>query len=246
MRLYGSILPEMILPLLFVGAWAALIVIISIKVHTCKFEIVWMNESLLTRSVAVNQVLLTVTGFVVALGLSFRSTTAYERYGEGRRYWTQLKLASLNLARVIWIHAAERKEADLSKKDLMHKLTGLNLIKAFSVALKHRLRFEPYTMYEDLHGLVCHLDTYAHDATKVEAPTVNMKKNPLRVLGQYLGVTFAESNPMKQIKRSNLPLGNLPLEILSYLSSYVDELVENGQLKTPAQLIIACKCCHYC
>jgi len=44
---------------------------------------------------------------------------------------------------------------------------------------------------------------------------------------------------MTLVKRTDKPLGNLPLEILSYLASYVDELVENGQLKTPAQLIIS-------
>jgi ion channel-forming bestrophin family protein len=216
----------MILPLLSVTIWSTVIVYVSLQVH----------------SLAVNQVLLTVTGFVVALGLSFRSSSAYERWGEGRRYWTLLKLASINLARVIWIHAAERgaKDPELGKQDLMHKLTGLNLILAFAVALKHRLRFEPYTMYEDLHGLVNHLDTFANEATKADAP-VRKKDSPIRKLGQYLGVSFAESNPMRLVKKTNTPLGNLPLEITSYLASYVDELVEGGQLKTPAQLVIACE-----
>ena len=35
--------------------------------------------------VAERSVLLTVLGFVVALALSFRSSTAYERYSEGRK-----------------------------------------------------------------------------------------------------------------------------------------------------------------
>jgi putative membrane protein len=34
---------------------------------------------------AERSVLLTVLGFVVALALSFRSSTAYERYSEGRK-----------------------------------------------------------------------------------------------------------------------------------------------------------------
>jgi putative membrane protein len=192
--------------------------------------------------VAVNQILLTITGFVVALGLSFRSSSAYERYSEGRRFWTQLKLASLNLARIVWVHASERtaKDPEQGKQDLLHKLTGLNLIVAFSVALKHRLRFEPYTMYGDLNGLVEHLDTFAKHATSADLP-VEKKDSGIRSLGKYLGVSFAEENPMKYVKKTSKPLGNLPLEITSYLGAYLDELVDNGQLKTPAQLIIACK-----
>ena len=78
------------------------------------------------------RVLLTVLGFVVGLALSFRSATAYERYGEGRkyfqtrillinRYWGQMVLTTRNLARVIWIHAAER-DGVLGKEDLIAKL----------------------------------------------------------------------------------------------------------------------------
>jgi ion channel-forming bestrophin family protein len=72
-------------------------------------------------TVGVNQVLLTVLGFVVGLGLSFRSSTAYERYNEGRKYWSQLILSSHNLARVIWIHGIERPGEE-GKKDLLHKM----------------------------------------------------------------------------------------------------------------------------
>ena len=68
----------------------------------------------------VNSILLTVTGFVVGLGLSFRSSTAYERYGEGRRYWSQLILASQSLGRVFWIHAHERE--GFKEKDILSKL----------------------------------------------------------------------------------------------------------------------------
>jgi putative membrane protein len=118
--------------------------------------------------------------------------------------------------------------------------TALNFIIAFSVSLKHKLRYEPYTSYEDLHGFVGHLETFAGEATTEAAPT---RRNPglLKAMGEYLGVSFAESNPMKLIKKADKPLGNLPLEILSYLASYIDDLVENGQLKIPMQQTLACK-----
>lgn len=79
--------------------------------------------------VGISNILLTVLGFVVGLGLSFRSSTAYERYAEGRRYWAQLILASQNLGRVFWVHSSERKNVpedrkeENRKRELLEKLS---------------------------------------------------------------------------------------------------------------------------
>ncbi|KAK3373677.1 Bestrophin, RFP-TM, chloride channel-domain-containing protein [Lasiosphaeria ovina] len=217
MQLHGSILPKIILPLLAVGAWATAVTLIHMKVSP----------------INISSILLTVLGFVVGLGLSFRSSTAYERYAEGRRYFAQLILASQNLGRVYWVHATERP-GEQGQKDLLTKLTALNLIVAFGVALKHKLRFEPYTCYDDVQHLVAHLDTFAKAATVDEPDKVHktLNRNPgfFKSVGEYLGVSFAESNPRKALKRAERPLGNLPLEILSYLAGFTDELVANGQL----------------
>ena len=61
------------------------------------------------------------------------------------------------------MHANER-EGELGKQDLLAKLTAINHIVAFAVALKHKLRFEPFVHYEYLHNLVAHLDTFAKEA----------------------------------------------------------------------------------
>ena len=109
--------------------------------------------------------------------------------------------------------------------------TGLNLIVAFANALKHKLRFEPGIDYDDLRGYVEYLDTFAKAAEKdLEKPG---KKTPWKSAGEYLGVSFAESNPQKLIKRSKKPLGNLPVEILTHLSAYIDSLIANGTLSVP-------------
>lgn len=112
--------------------------------------------------------------------------------------------------------------------------TALNLIVAFVVALKHKLRFEPYTCYDDIEHLVAHLDTFARAATEADpdkARHVLKKPNFFKATGEYLGISFAESNPRKALKKADRPLGNLPLEILSYLGGFTDELIANGQLK---------------
>ncbi|KAH7121069.1 Bestrophin, RFP-TM, chloride channel-domain-containing protein [Dendryphion nanum] len=211
LRLHGSITPEMVLPLIFVGGWSTMITCISKFVH----------------DLGINQLLLTVLGFVVGLALSFRSSTAYERYNEGRKYWAQLTLASQNLGRLVWVHAEER-EGELGKADLIAKITCLNLIAAFSVALKHKLRFEPFTHYDDLKHLVGHLDTFAKTA---DLPDLNKKPSLFKKAGTFLGLSMAESNPRKNIKRATKPLGNLPLEILSHLSAYMKTIYDNGTFK---------------
>ena len=169
--------------------------------------------------------LLTVLGFVVAMSLSFRSSTAYERYSEGRKYWAQLALATQSLARLVWIHADERESA--AQDDLMAKLTFCNLLAAFPVALKHKLRFEPFTSYDDLYPRIRHLEVLAHNAEQQdwELPS------GWRVVGWTLGLPMAEQNPRKLLKNAKQPLGNIPLEILSYCSTFIKTIIDNGTFK---------------
>lgn len=182
----------------------------------------------------VSSLLLTVLGFVVGLGISFRTSSAYERYVEGRKYWAQLIQTSRDLAQHIWIHAEERhdRSPEAGKADVLAKLTALNLINAFAVSLKRRLRFEPYANYDDLAPLVGNLSTFAgaaSDAHAVEEPDRTFPK----AIGSYLGLEFLESNPRKHIKRADKDgkkLGNLPLQVLHYLSAYAESIIANGTL----------------
>jgi predicted membrane chloride channel (bestrophin family) len=210
--MHGSVFPKMILPLTVVALWSTLI--------TCISEFVFQLK--------VSTLLLTVLGFVVGLAISFRTSTAYERYTEGRKYWSQLIFVSQNLSRTIWYHASER-EGDLGKEDLLNKLSALNLLNAFACSVKHRLRFEPGIDYPDLRDRIEYLDTFAR-AADLEIPRPGEKKK-IKAVGEYLGVTFAESNPRKRIKRSKKPLGNLSLEILNHLSCYVHSIIDNETLK---------------
>lgn len=133
------------------------------------------------------------------------------------------------LRRYTWVHVNEREGH--SKEDLLSKVTVMNLILSFAVATKHRLRFEPYAHYPDISSLIGHLDTYAKAAGK-EEHTHEKKKSVAKTLGERLGLPWAISNPRKTIKRADRPLGNLPLEILAYLSAYLEEVSTNGQLKS--------------
>jgi putative membrane protein len=150
---------------------------------------------------------------------------------DGRKYWAQLTNTSQNFARIIWINAKER-EGDLGKEDVLAKMTALNLIGAYAIAVKHRLRFEPYLNYDDLRPYAEHLETFAKDAN-IGVDLSPRQYSKRKQIGEFLGLSWAESNPRKLIKRSQKPLGNLPLEILNYLQGYVDTIIDNGTLKSP-------------
>lgn len=147
LRLYGSVLPKMMVPLFLVGVYAATIAALCEYVY----------------DLGINSILLTILGFIVGLALSFRFSTAYERYSDGSKYWTALMLNARVLARIVWVFVHERHEVDdgVGKADLLGKLSALNLLNAYASAMKHRLRFEPAVKYPDLAPLVRHLDTMA-------------------------------------------------------------------------------------
>ena len=156
--MHGSVFPKMIIPLTVVTLWSTLITCVSQFIFELK----------------VSTLLLTVLGFVVGLAISFRTSTAYERYTEGRKYWSQLIFVSQNMARTIWYHTAER-EGELGKEDLLNKLSALNLLNAFACSVKHRLRFEPGIDYPDLRDRIEYLDTFAR-AADLEIPKPGDKK----------------------------------------------------------------------
>ncbi|KAI5818836.1 Bestrophin, RFP-TM, chloride channel-domain-containing protein [Pyronema omphalodes] len=220
MRLHGSILPKLILPILFIAGWSCAIVAISKYVH----------------KLAVDSVLLTVLGFVVALALSFRSTTAYERYNEGRKYWALLTLHGRQLAHLIWIHRKER-EGPLEKEDILGKLSAINLILAFAQSCKHRLRHEIEYDYTDLKPLIDPLDTFAKAAHDSDPPAEShnrlmAERGPKRVTwGEFLGITFLQTNPRKVYKvaaKQGKQHGNLPYEIMAYMGQYIRNSMDEG------------------
>ncbi|KAJ6565356.1 Bestrophin, RFP-TM, chloride channel-domain-containing protein [Mycena sp. CBHHK59/15] len=138
-----------------------------------------------SHSLAVSSSLLTVLGTVLGLVISFRTSSAYERYQDGRKMWTNITIASRNIAQIIWIHVPfERADKDQNKmttvQSVIEKKTMVNLVatipilcipesvfillqvQAFSVSVKHFLRAEPGVYYQDLYPLICFLPRYAN------------------------------------------------------------------------------------
>ncbi|GAA6026050.1 hypothetical protein JCM10207_005231 [Rhodosporidiobolus poonsookiae] len=120
-------------------------------------------------------VLFTGWAALIALLITFKTNSSYASYTEGRKLWTQVIQASRMWARTVWLHVGEtgqktelpqidlhgRSHADEEKRKLLvEKRTYVNLIGAFSIALKHYVRGEPTIFYVDLYPLVSFLPRY--------------------------------------------------------------------------------------
>ncbi|KAK8045560.1 hypothetical protein PG993_005584 [Apiospora rasikravindrae] len=201
--MYGSVIPLMILPLALVGTWATAITVICTYLH----------------NIAMNPVLLTVLGFVVGLSLSFRSSTAYDRYNEGRKLWAQLSASTSSLARLIWVHVDEREGHE--KEDVLDKVAFCNMLVAFSVALKHQLRFEPFTCYDDVDPPGP--PSPAHCARRSRGGATA----PIGLEGLGLGDGLKHGGA-ESATTAQRPLGNMPLELLAHCSAYVKRVIDNN------------------
>ncbi|KIM22990.1 hypothetical protein M408DRAFT_78157 [Serendipita vermifera MAFF 305830] len=139
---------------------------------------------------AIDNTLLAVLGTVLGFVISYRSSASFDRYNEGRRYWSQVVYNIRMFGKTAWYHvpdvplggmqlAPARNLQEYKARSLVEKKTVLNLLEGFAVALKHYLRGEEGCYYEDLYPLVKFLPQYALPAgTDVRFPTRKRDKKP--------------------------------------------------------------------
>ncbi|KAF9525224.1 Bestrophin, RFP-TM, chloride channel-domain-containing protein [Crepidotus variabilis] len=132
--------------------------------------VIVLVSKLTETNLGVSNQLLTVLGLVLGLVISFRTSSAYERYQDGRKMWSNIAVASRHLAQMIWIHvpidrptpAADSKEKAITPLEAaLEKKAMINMVQAFSVSVKHLLRGEQGPYYEDLYPLVAFLPKFA-------------------------------------------------------------------------------------
>ncbi|KAF8526630.1 UPF0187-domain-containing protein [Hysterangium stoloniferum] len=139
---------------------------------------------LTVHKLVISSTLLTVLGTVLGLVISFRTSSAYERYQDGRKLWTNIAIAARNLGQLIWIHVdtdrikpSDPLANDPAKvrtekiKAVVEKRSMVNLIQAFAVSIKHLLRSEPGVYYEDLYPLISFLPRHSFHSSSTTDPT---------------------------------------------------------------------------
>ncbi|CAG8732645.1 6110_t:CDS:2, partial [Ambispora leptoticha] len=86
---------------------------------------------------------------VVGLLLAFRTNNAYDRYYEGRKLFTNMCTQVRNCARTLWVGVVEQSDQDHRDKE-----QTIKLLLAYVVAVKHHLRLEFGTRWNDLSDLL--------------------------------------------------------------------------------------------
>ncbi|KAJ6521125.1 Bestrophin, RFP-TM, chloride channel-domain-containing protein [Mycena capillaripes] len=128
--------------LMFFAAWATVITVLDHHHFKVRFA----------------STLLTVVGTVLGFVVSYRTTSSFERYNEGRRLWSQIILASRTFSRTVWFHVPDQpatKEVDATT------IVARGMVEKRRVAVKHYLRGEDGIYYQDLYYLVKFLPAYA-------------------------------------------------------------------------------------
>ncbi|KAH8917547.1 UPF0187-domain-containing protein [Atractiella rhizophila] len=120
-------------------------------------------------NLGISSTMLTVLGTTIGFVISYRTSSAYDRYWEGRRMWSEIILNSRTLARMIWLHVPSYMKVpedpanipeEEKVKATLEKKTMINIIEAFAISVKHYLRGEDGVFYQDLWPLVAYLPKY--------------------------------------------------------------------------------------
>ncbi|KAJ3318864.1 hypothetical protein HDV06_006985 [Boothiomyces sp. JEL0866] len=127
----GSVVGNIIIPVLVYTAWALVWTFISQRGIT---------------DISIPNVFIVISSTVLGLLLVFRTNTAYDRYWEARKYIN----ADIDYG-----------AASLRTVETYHEIFGaINLIVAFPIACKHHLRDEHGYHYEDLYNLLIHIPDF--------------------------------------------------------------------------------------
>ncbi|TBU26521.1 Bestrophin, RFP-TM, chloride channel-domain-containing protein [Dichomitus squalens] len=164
----------------------------AVLLHTV-FAAAVVTLSMETRvHLGIPNVMLTLLGVVIGFVISYRASSGYDRYWQGRSSWSDIARTTRTLTRLIWIHIplkivpaatgadgkSDEVDASVARHVMAEKRVALDLVEGFVVAVKHHLRGEMGIYYEDLYPLVKPLHNHVHhrrdDALAPEQPTVNI------------------------------------------------------------------------
>ncbi|KAG0034909.1 hypothetical protein BGZ81_002316 [Podila clonocystis] len=195
---------------------------------------------------AYNLSLVSVMGMVVSLLLVFRTNTAYDRYWEGRRLWSQMTLSIRNLTRGIWVCVAETET-----RDLLEKKSAINLLVAFAFSTKHYLREEYGYNYDDMVDLLSNIPKYSIPTStepmdwRTDVPAaldgLHQEPNLTSFLSDRSRHSVSGTGRARRAAKSQalafdfLTPTNIPVELSFYIGSYI-KACSNKQKVDPATL----------
>lgn len=218
-RLSGSVLPRIFPSVLCLTIYATVIALADLV-----WEAKWTTSYSVTSSLSV----------VVGLLLVFRNSTSYDRWYEGRKLWQDATTTTRSLATLIWINVDADKDEEKKSWRVERKKRALRLLSAFMVAVKHELRGEHGTGWEDLKGLLPS-DWVQSNGGSIASRTSVVKGDDVEQ--QNTASSSTETSPLLASSPSSTPAYGagdarlcLPLRILSELHLYLASTRRAGLL----------------
>lgn len=153
----------------------------AVLLHTLVAAAVVLVSYRTPYNLCIPNVLVTVAGVVIGFVISYRASSGYDRYWQGRTLWSDMIKNARTIGRLIWLHVpnlASKSSNGLSAEELekeaeqvvAEKRIALGLVEGFAVAVKHHLRGETGIYYEDLYHLVASVPQ-APKPTSTTSPT---------------------------------------------------------------------------
>ncbi|OCF43712.1 hypothetical protein I317_02465 [Kwoniella heveanensis CBS 569] len=184
--------------LVFVGGWSAMIVLINRETEA---------------EMTVPSTLLTALGVLLGLTLSYRTSSAYGQYSEGRKLWSQIIQANRTWARIVWIHCpdalrpAPPEDPEIRAVEhtraVIEKATVVRMGLAFAVAVKHYLRGEEGILYEDLYDLVKFIPSLHMPSGIPSSEDANIGSGPIP--HRHIHNSSVTINSSTELKNLSLP-----------------------------------------
>lgn len=232
----GTVIQRVWLEVLVMVAYTCLVV--SLFEY---YNLYQRDEEFVPKDLHIFQVLAVVTGML----LVFRTNTAYDRYYEGRKLWSEMVHNIRIISRTIWVMVDDKKDTQV----LIGKISLLNLLVAFPYASKHYLREEYSRDEPDLAGFINHLPPIImpssneplEEQEKFEtAPTeVALKHIRSKMPRKRMAESIA-SEKRHQREFGSLPYvvhvpvaSNIPLEISCYITSYIVRCKAKNLIDSP-------------
>jgi len=185
--LKSSVITKIYIPVILSSIWTVLLKILyDLIKDKSYFRIIFFPVSLKS-----------FIGTVISLLLVFRNNSAYDRYWEGRKIWSQIVNCSRNVSRHIWISFTIADDDPEKEKKLNLKIGTLRLVVALVVSIKHALRGEDRMDYDDLANLLKHLPRF--NSLLKEDPKQTIKHLPLKIV-QYIDSICYEHLAQKPLK----------------------------------------------
>lgn len=220
-RISGSVLPR-IFPSVMCLTLYATVIALGDLVWGAK----WFASYSITNTLSV----------VVGLLLVFRNGTSYDRWYEGRKLWQDATSTTKNLATMIWVNVDTEKDSIKKEWRLERKKRALRLLSAYMVAVKHELRGDKGTGWQDLKGILPHDWISVPSSNAVDHDSARKASGDVEQAASTTA-SSSEISPLLSSSKHSINIAEegcklpLPQRILSELHIYLSSTRRSGLLE---------------